>query len=326
MSRILITGGAGFIGYFLAKRLSGQAGNNIVLVDDLSRGRKDPDFEKLIEMKNLTLLVGDVTDASFVSGLPTDIDYIYHMAAVVGVNNVVKAPARALKVNTVSTINMFEYARKVKSLNKFFFASTSEVYSGTMRHLAIKVPTPEDVLLALDDITRDRTVYALSKMCGESAGLVYGKEFGIPVTIGRYHNVYGPRMGFDHVIPEMFVKISLSPEVEVASPGHTRSFCYVDDAVEFTMRVTEDDKADKEIFHIGNPGEEVAIKDLVAKIARIMDRKIAIKELPDTAGSPPRRCPDTSKIERLTGYRAAVSLEDGIRRTYDWYKDKIKWN
>lgn len=326
MSRILITGGAGFIGYFLAARLSGDEANNVTIVDNFTRGKRDEDLRKLMDRKNVKFLQGDLTEAAFLSRLPGDFDYIYHLAAVIGVRNIVKSPDYALRVNALSTLNMFEYAKSAKGLKGLFFASTSEVYSGTLRHLPIVIPTPETVPIALDDISADRTVYAVSKIYGESAAFVYGRKYGIPITIGRFHNIYGPRMGFDHVIPEMFQKISRHATVEVASPSHTRAFCYVDDAVEFMVRACENKASMGGVLHIGNPREEINMRDLVIKIARIMNKNITVKALPDTAGSPRRRCPDTSKIERLTGYRAGISLEDGIKRSYMWYRDRLNAN
>ena len=111
--------------------------------------------------------------------------------------------------------------------------------------------------------------------------------------------------------------------IDVPSPNHTRAFCFVDDAVELSIRVCESPHATGEIVHIGNPKEEIKIKDLVTKIARIMERNITVEEFPDVPGSVARRCPDISKIQKLTGYTPLVSLEEGIRKTYQWYRDKL---
>lgn len=323
MSRVLITGGAGFIGYHLAKRISSDSVNEITLADNMSRGEIDSEFNGILMRKNVRLERGDLTDPKFFTQLDKDYEYIYHLAAIIGVKNVMEHPDKVLSVNAVSTLNLFDYARSIKGLKRIFFSSTSEVYAGTLKHFGIKVPTDENVALAIEDISVPRTSYALSKIYGESTGLVYGIKYGIPVTIGRYHNIYGPRMGFWHVIPETFMKIHNSATIGVPSPGHTRAFCFIDDAVELTIRACENKNTLNEVVNIGNSKEEISIKDLVMKIAKIMGKKVVIKELPDTIGSPARRCPDTSKIERLTGYAAAVSLEDGIRKTYGWYKERI---
>ena len=323
MSKILVTGGAGFVGCSLIKKLLERKAGNITILDSLWRGRMDREFEQLIEKKNVQFINGDLTDPGLFRKLDKDYDYIYHLAAVIGVKHVIQNPDRVLYVNAVSALNVFEYAKEIKNLKKLFFSSTSEVYSGTVKHFGVRIPTDEEVPLAIDDIKADRSTYALSKMYGESTGFVYSRKYNIPLTIGRYHNVYGPRMGFAHVIPEMFVKISKSDAVDVASPAHTRAFCFIEDAVELTVRACENSNTKGEIINIGNSKEEISVKELVLKIANIMNRTIVINELPDTPGSTHRRCPDTKKMESLTGYSPLFLLGDGIKRTYAWYKDKL---
>ncbi len=323
MSRILITGGAGFIGYFLAERLSSDGRNRVTIVDNLLRGRMDDDLARLLERDNVEFVEGDLTDPGFLIQIDADFDYIYHLAAVIGVKNVMKNPDRVLYVNAVSTLNLFEYARDIKSLKRILFSSTSEIYAGTLRHFGIEVPTPETVPLALDDISSKRTTYALSKMYGEAICFSYGEKFDIPFTIVRYHNVYGPRMGFAHVIPEMFVKVLSGKEIDVPSPKHTRAFCYIDDAVEYTIRACESSGARGEILHVGNSSEEIRIEDVVNTVAGVLGKDIKIIRKPDTPGSTARRCPDITKIRRITGYEPKTGLREGIEKTYDWYRDRL---
>jgi nucleoside-diphosphate-sugar epimerase len=130
-------------------------------------------------------------------------------------------------------------------------------------------------------------------------------------------------MGFLHVVPEMFIKIRDNDTIDVASPTHTRAFCYIDDAVQSTILVTEHVQTQGEIINIGNQEQEITIRDLVQTIAKVMGKSISLNELPDTPGSPARRCPDTSKIKSLTGFVPQVALEEGITRMYAWYKDKL---
>lgn len=320
--KILITGAAGFAGYHLSHKLASQ-GHRLTVIDNFNRGRMDSDFEKLSQLSNVQLISADVTDARLYMELDKDFDYIYNLAAVIGVRNVTNNPDKVLYVNAISMLYLFEFAKNIPNLKKLFFSSTSEIYAGTMKHFGIDVPTNEEVPLTLLDVKSPRTTYMLSKMYGESICYNYGTKYNIPFTIGRYHNVYGPRMGFMHVIPEMFVKILKNNEIEVASPDHTRAFCYIDDAVEMTIKVTESEKTNQEILNIGNSREEISIENLVRKIAGVLQKDIAIKRLPETPGSPARRCPDTSKIEKLTAFRAAVDLEKGIELTYNWYKTQL---
>jgi len=326
MNKILITGGAGFIGFSLAQKLSEHRENDVSIIDNLSRGKIDKELQALLKRKNVHFIQGDLTDLQFLLSLSREYEYIFHLAAIIGLKNVIQNADKVLYVNALATLNMFEYAKNIKNLKRIFFSSTSEVYSGTAKHFNIAIPTDENVPLTLEDISLERTTYALSKMYGESIGFIYGKKFGIPVTIGRYHNVYGPRMGFAHVIPETFLKISQNGAIDVPSLHHTRAFCFIDDAIEFTIRACYSSNTINEILHIGNSKEEISIRELVLKISNIMGRNIVINSLPDTSGSVSRRCPDTTKIERLTGFSPKVFLSEGLRRTYEWYKDKLTRN
>jgi UDP-glucose 4-epimerase len=320
---ILITGGAGFIGYHVAKELSLKEGYRITIVDNLARGRKDPDFSDLIAKPNVDFIDADLTDTSTYKSLSTDFDFIYHLAAVIGVRNVTNNPDKVLYVNAISNLYLFEYASSLPNLKKIFFSSTSEIYAGTLFHFGMKIPTPEDTPLTLLDIKSPRTTYMLSKMYGESICFNYKKVHGVPFTIGRYHNVYGPRMGFQHVIPEMFVKISRDPIVEVPSPHHTRAFCYIDDAVKMTILACESELSNGEILNIGNQDQELEIIDLTRVVASVMNKNVQIVPLPDMEGSPSRRCPDMSKSIRILGYEPHTTVAAGVQQTYTWYKDKL---
>lgn len=322
MNKILLTGGAGFIGYHLAKRLAMD--NKVVILDNLSRGRMDHDFLELLNDPNIVFQNADLTNPAAYDELDLDFDYIYHLAAVIGVKNVSENPDRVLFVNALSNLYLFGFAKKIKNLKRIFFSSTSEIYAGTLKHYGIDVPTGENVQLTLDDIKSPRTTYMLSKMYGEAICFNYNFRYGIPFTIGRYHNVYGPRMGFLHVVPEMFCKMNDSATVEVPSPDHTRAMCYVDDAIEMTILACESDQTLNEILNIGNQDQEIKIIELAETVAKVMDVDVSLIRLPDTVGSPARRCPDISKIKQLTGYSPQTDLESGIRLTYDWYKDKLE--
>ena len=324
MKKVLITGAAGFVGFHLARQLSARNTYELLLVDNLHRGRMDPALQRLLDREHVEFIKADLTEPSAFEQLPLDVDYVYHLAAVIGVQNVLEHPDRVLFVNATTTLNLFEWAKRCTQLKKILFSSTSEIYAGTLKHFGIDIPTPENVPLVLADITEARTTYALSKMYGESICHNYGRKYDIPSTIVRYHNVYGPRMGFKHVIPEMFVKIGAQPNIQVASPEHTRAFCYIDDAVEMTILLCEHEAATGETYHVGNQEQEIKIRDLVKEVANTMERPITIQEMADTPGSPTRRCPDTRRVQALTGYTPQIPLADGIRRTYSWYKNKLE--
>lgn len=320
---VLITGGAGFIGFHLATELAGRIGYRITIVDNLARGRMDADFSHLLTLPNVTFIDADLTDRETYKRLDKGFNYIYHLAAVIGVRNVMNHPDKVLQVNAMSNLLLFEFAATLPELRKVFFSSTSEIYAGTLFHFGMKIPTPEDTPLTLLDVTSPRTTYMLSKMYGESICFNFHKVHGVPFTIGRYHNVYGPRMGFQHVIPEMFVKVSRDATVDVPSPHHTRAFCYIDDAVEMTIRACESDPALGEILNIGNQAQELEIIDLVREVAKVMQKELTLVPLPETEGSPNRRCPDMAKTTGILDYMPQTDINAGIQATYTWYRDKL---
>jgi UDP-glucose 4-epimerase len=296
----------------------------LILTDKLNPDQGDEYFRTLISRPNVSFVQADLTMPDCLDDLPRDIDIVFHGAAILGVQQVLDAPDRVLEINAASTLNVFNFARQLTGLKRVVFASTSEVYAGTLKHFGIPIPTPESVPICVDDLRLARTSYALSKVYGEAVAFAWRKSHDLPVTVVRYHNVYGPRMGFRHVVPQTFAKIARSTQsVDVPSAHHTRAFCYVEDAVEATIRCWESKRAEGEIVNIGSSSEEISIRGLVEKIASTMGREITIREMPETAGSPSRRCPDTSNLARLTGFSARVSLDEGLRRTYAWYRERL---
>lgn len=325
MSKTLITGGAGFVGLALASELARRPGHEIVLVDNLSRGRKDEAFEALLALPQVSFFQADLTDPTAVSRLPLDCDHVYHLAALIGVKHVMKRPDEVLRVNLLGMFHLLAHLGGSRDLRRFVFSSTSEVYAGTLRHYGMPVPTPESTPLALEDLSSPRTSYALSKIAGECLALQHANVHGLPVTNVRYHNVYGPRMGFAHVVPETMVKIAASggATIPVPSPTHTRAFCFIDDAVAATIACAEAEGTRNQTVNIGNPDEEVSIRALVEAVAEAMGRPVTIEELPDAPGSPARRSPDIARLRELTGFDPAVDLREGLRRTWDWYRDRL---
>jgi nucleoside-diphosphate-sugar epimerase len=215
-----------------------------------------------------------------------------------------------------------DFARTQPRLERFLFASTSEVYAGTIPHLSVPIPTPEDVPLALPDLANSRTCYLLSKIYGEA--MCY--QGGVPFTIVRPHNVYGPRMGLSHVVPELLERAHAASDggsLEVFSIDHRRTFCYVDDAVAIIARAAVTEQAEGETLNVGKEDGEVSIGEVAETVVAVVGKQLAIVAGPETPGSPARRCPDMTKTTRLTGYCASVDLESGIRRTYDWYRRNV---
>ncbi|PIS12097.1 MAG: NAD-binding protein, partial [Bdellovibrio sp. CG10_big_fil_rev_8_21_14_0_10_47_8] len=218
--KILITGGAGFIGLHLAKALF-ELGHQIDLADNFSRGQNDSELDAFLKSSQSRLIDINLLDRKSVENLDLDYEVVFHFAAIIGVANVLKAPYRVLTENVALLDNMIKHSQKMKKLNRFFFTSTSEVYAGTLAHFQLAIPTPEPTPLALTDLQHPRTSYMLSKIYGEAMMI----HSGLPYTVVRPHNVYGPRMGMNHVIPELLKKsLSLGTEapLEIFSATHRR--------------------------------------------------------------------------------------------------------
>jgi UDP-glucose 4-epimerase len=321
--KIVITGGAGFLGFALAKRLLKDTTAQIILVDNFQRGQVDVEFKELCREERIQLVDGDLRDNLVLEPLGRDIGYIYHLAARVGVKNVSENPDQVLQENVESTINVVNFAKQCDNVRRLVFASTSEVYAGTLRQFGMEIPTPEQTPLTLEDISKPRTTYALSKMFGECLTMmsVYNKQLNC--TVVRYHNIYGPRMGYAHVIPELIFRMRKDEVVEVFSPNHTRAFCYVDDAVTATIGVATSEKANGKIYNVGDSTREISMMDLAKLIQNQTKSRALLIEGAVTEGSPVRRCPNVDDLFRDIQFKCQVGLEEGISLTDAWYKDRL---
>lgn len=318
MKKILIIGGAGFIGAHLARALSGS-GDQVDILDNFSRGVRDPFLDEITLRTGVRVVDADMLDPASLAALGDDYNVIYQLAAIVGVRHVMERPYEVLHQNVLIQANAIELTRRQKTLERLVFSSTSEVYAGSLLHLNMPIPTPENVPLALPDLAHARSSYLLSKVYGEAMC----QHSGLPFTIVRPHNIYGPRMGLAHVVPELMMKAYSLPRggrLAVASVKHRRAFCFIDDAVEMLHRLAVAPEAIGGTFNLGNQEEERTIGDVARTILRAVDRAdLEIVPLPETAGSPARRCPDMSRTIAVTGFRPKVDLEEGASRTFDWY-------
>lgn len=320
MPRTLILGGAGFIGYHLALRLAGE-GHELTLVDDLSRGRRDREMASLCARPNITLVQADLTRSDALAGLPRGWDGAYMLAAVVGVRNVETDPARVVRTNTLALLHLLDWLAPESGV--LFFASTSETYAGGVTAGTLPVPTPEDVPLSVSDIRAPRFAYAASKILGEAAVIHTARARGLRAVIGRFHNVYGPRMGTDHVVPELSLRALRGENpFRLYGADQRRAFCYVSDAVEAILRLTASEQAWGQIVNIGNDSEETLIEDLARLVLREACFEPALDRVPASPGSVARRCPDIGRLRALTGFVPKVSIEAGVRDTFAWYRDR----
>lgn len=321
MGKILITGGAGFIGAFLGQRFA-RDGHTVHLVDNLARGRCDAFLRDLLSVQRVEFLQLDLLQPQAVERIGDDYTHIVHLAAILGVQNVLQRPFVTLRDNFLLLDAILACVRRQSQLERFVFASTSEVYAGALEHLVLPFPTPESTPLALPDLAQPRTSYMLSKIHGEAMV----RHSGAPFTIVRPHNVYGPRMGMSHVVPELLRKAHAAPDggsIEVYSVDHRRTFCFVDDAVDMISSATTVSACLGATLNVGSQSPEVTMGELAEIVIRTVGKSLRIDAKPATAGSPSRRCPDMARLTQFTGCRAQVPLEVGVRRTYDWYRARV---
>jgi UDP-glucuronate decarboxylase len=321
--RVLLTGGAGFIGYNLARRLADDARNELTIVDDFSRGTVDDEFAVIADRPNVRVESADLTQPDSWERLGSGYDDVYHLAALLGVKHVLARPHDVIRVNALSTLHMLDWFTGGGG-ERLLFSSTSEVYAWTQQFQPLPVPTPEDVPLSLTDLENARSSYAGSKIFGELALQQYCRRHDKRFVIVRYHNVYGPRMGNDHVIPELLERVLAgeSPLV-VYSADHTRAFCFVSDAVDATIAAMRVERAAGRTLNIGNDREEVDIADLAGRIIRLAGVDAEIE--PRAAENDPvrRRCPDISLARELLSYEPQTPLSDGLAQTIAWYEPRL---
>jgi len=310
--RILITGGAGFIGSHLAERLLAD-GNRVVVIDDLSTGRRE-NVEHLLDNPNFRLEVGSIMDETLMAPLVKACDMVYHLAAAVGVFLVVHSPVRTIESTAFGTEGVLKLAWL--GGKKVLLASSSEVYGKPA-----KVPFREDDDLVLGPPDKGRWSYGCSKLLDEFLALAYHRERGLPVVVARFFNIVGPRQvgRYGMVLPR-FVQQALDggPITVYGDGSQTRSFTHVLDAVDCIVRLMNEPAAVGQVVNVGSD-REVSIRELAELVRRIVCPNAEIKYIPyDEAYAEgfedlPRRVPDISKVHRLVGYRPTRSVEDVIR-------------
>jgi nucleoside-diphosphate-sugar epimerase len=315
VSRILVTGGSGFIGSALVKALV-KAGSRVRVLDDNSRGSP----RRLSEVENeIEFIAGDIRDAAAVQNAAQGMDEVHHLAFVNGTEFFYSKPELVLDVGVRGMLNVIDACRK-HNVGTLVLASSSEVYQTPP-----KVPTAEDAPLSIPDPLNPRYSYGGGKLISELMAINYGRKFFERVLIFRPHNVYGPDMGWEHVIPQFALRLKQLAAAQASGPlrfeiqgsgQETRSFCYIDDLVAGVMAMREKG-AHLGIYHVGT-AEEIAIADLARRMAKLAGREIELVAGPAAAGGTPRRCPDISKLAKL-GYKPRVPLDRGLKTTLDWY-------
>tara|TARA_B100001142_G_scaffold295643_1_gene316759 strand:+ start:564 stop:1589 length:1026 start_codon:yes stop_codon:yes gene_type:complete len=326
MKKILILGGGGFIGSNIQKYLLSNEDCYIDVVDNFSRNpSKKEQLEEPSKVKDrLNIINIDLTILSNFEKLRTDYDHVYMLAAMVGVDKVNSIPHEVIRVNTMLTMNTLEWL-KASNCKRVLYSSTSEAYAGTVEAFDYRVPTEESVPLTIEDISHPRFTYAVTKILGESGFINYAKQGFFEAVIVRYHNVYGPMMGFRHVIPHL-VERFIKKEDPFLIYGHdqTRAFNFIDDAVYGTVQAMNKG-INGEIYHIGDD-IEISIEDLTKFVGSLLSFEGKYKAAPTFPGSVSRRCPNIDKAKKDLYYSPQTSWKDGVKETVNWYIDFIKNN
>jgi UDP-glucose 4-epimerase len=314
-TRVVVTGGSGFIGAYLVKRLV-RDGWDVVVVDTMIRG----DVGRLADVsEDVNILASDVRDQASLEAAFVGAEVVMHLAAINGTENFYKRPELVLDVGLRGALAVVNACRNV-GVPDLVVASTAEVYQ-----TPAVVPTPENVPLTLPDSLNPRYSYGGSKIATELIALNYAQEHFRKVQVFRPHNVYGPDMGWKHVIPQFIGRAIDARDTHNAScipfpiqgdGKETRAFCFVEDIVDGILTMYAAGKH-REIYHIGND-EEVTIRNLAGRIGAILGVELDIQPGAAASGATARRCPDISKMRSL-GYQPSISLDEGLGRTVAWY-------
>lgn len=312
--KILITGGAGNVGGSLARRLASRPENFVVAVDNLSTGSTD----KLptTDPGNWKFIKADVNNIHDISPIMSSFgfDYVFHYAAVVGVKRTLDNPK--LVLNDIEGIKNVLDLSKNTGVKRVFFSSSSEVYGEPVEIPQFEETTP----------LNSRLPYAIVKNVGEAFFRSYYQEFGLPFTIFRFFNTYGPLQSSDFVISRFLEQALKGEDITIYGDGsQTRTFCYVDDNLDTTEKILYNDLAINEILNLGSD-KEMTILELAEKIIELTDSSSTIIHLPALKeGDMTRRCPDIAKMKKILN-RELITLENGINKTAEFVKQRIAVN
>lgn len=311
--KILLTGGAGFIGTTLAGRLADQ--NDIVILDNYHRNALP--HTRISDHPNVKVIRGDVTDPDAAHAAAEGCEIIVHLAAIAGVDTVLRMPVETMKVAILGTYNMLEAARQQPRLERFVDFSTSEVFG------AYAYNVREADLTSLGAVGEARWTYAVSKLATEHLAHNYHKEFRIPAVSVRPFNIYGPGQIGEGAIHRFIVQALRDEDITIHNDGsQIRAWCYVDDMAAGLLACLERDEAVGQAFNIGNPRSVVTIYNLAMQIVRLSGSRSKISFVPWDQTDVALRIPNIEKARRLLGYEPQVDLEDGLQRTIQWYRTK----
>ena len=309
--KVFVTGGAGFIGSSLIKRLIED--NKVVAYDNLHRNALK--YSGFIDHPNMQLVEGDVMDSSSVNKAIEGCNMVVHLAAIAGVDTVLSMPVRTMEVALIGTYNALKAAVEHGGCERFIDFSTSEVFGSFAYNVNETDPT------TLGTVGEARWTYAVSKLATEHLALSYFKEGKLPALAIRPFNIFGPMqvgIGAIHV----FIKKALKNEPMFIhnEGGQIRSWCYIDDIVDAIILCLEKEEAIGQSFNIGNPRNTLTIYNLAKIIKRLCNSDSEIKFIKKEMVDVELRIPNTDKAKKLLGFEAKMDLEEGLKTTIEWYK------
>ncbi|RJR41443.1 MAG: NAD-dependent epimerase/dehydratase family protein [Desulfobacteraceae bacterium] len=308
---IFVTGGAGFI----ASRLIGRVieSNKVIIYDNFDRDTLSATSHN--KHTSLSVVRGDVLDFDQLLRAMRGADIVVHAAAIAGIDTVIKSPTRTMRVNMIGTANVLEAARMVGVKDRVIDFSTSEVFGS----MCFK-PT-EDRDTVAGSAGEARWTYAVSKLAGEHLAHAYYREFALPIVSVRPFNVYGPGQTGEGAI-QVFIKRALRNEdIQIFGEGdQIRAWCYVDDFIDCLLDCIENRRAIGESFNIGNARTVTTTYGLAQTVCRILKSDSRIVFCPPLSAEVELRIPSVEKAANVLGFRAKVDLDEGIRRTAEWYR------
>lgn len=314
--KILITGGAGFIGSHLAESLAKE--NKVIIYDNFHRDALK--YTSILRHPNLKIVRGDIMDQKLLFKTVDNCDIILHLAAIAGIDNVAISPLETLEVNLMGTYNLLKAINgRKKNINKFIFLSTSEVYGPFVPQ------AKEDGMTTQGQVKEQRWAYSTSKIASEHWVYAYYKKYRLPAVIIRPFNVYGPRQVGEGAIHNFIVKATLNQPLEIYSTGEeVRSWCFIEDFVNGVIRALKTEKSIGQIYNIGNPEATLTVLELAKLVIKIAHSKSKIifnkRNYPDVQ----LRIPSVSLAKKELKFVPKFDLEVGLKKTIDWYKNLSK--
>jgi nucleoside-diphosphate-sugar epimerase len=312
--RVLLTGGAGFIGTALASRLLPE--NEVVVLDNGHRNALIG--TGLADHPHLRFIKGDVLDADVTREAVRGCQIVVHLAAIAGVDTVLKMPVTTMRVNILGTYNVLEAALGVDGLERFVDFSTSEVFGA----YAYKVR--EGDITSLGAVGEARWTYAVSKLATEHLAHNYYKQFGLPAVSVRPFNIYGPGQIGEGAIHRFIVQALCGEDITIHNEGsQIRAWCFIDDMVQGLLATLDHPEAVGQSFNIGNPRSVVTIYNLAAQVLRLSGSRSRIRFVPWNSADVELRIPNIDKAKQLLGFEPQVDLDEGLLRTIDWYRSRM---